>query len=160
MVLILAFAASFGLYLLFAGQASGTEIAAGLPTAALIAVFAALQHRGQTEPIRLRAPWHRILLMPLAALVKDSVRVGGLLLRATISPAGVVAGTVDRQPFHPGGNRPEDAGRRALVTLASSFAPSGFVLDVPPSVILGNAPVLLMHRLAPSQPETDAEWPV
>ena len=81
-------------------------------------------------------------------------------LRAIVSPKRAVAGRIDRQPFRPGRDRPADAGRRSLVTLASSFAPNGFVLDIPPSVLLGDAEILLMHRLAPSPPEPDAEWPV
>ena len=152
MVVVIVLAVSLGLFLTFAGQASGTEIGAGIPVACLIAAFAGLRHRGQTRSLRLGAPWHRVLLKPLAALIKNSMRVGGMLLRAIVSPKRAVAGTIDRQPFRPGRDRPADAGRRALVTLASSFAPNGFVLDIPPSVILGDAEVLLMHRLAPSPP--------
>ena len=155
-----AFVMCFGLYLVFAGQASGTEIAAGLPAAGLVAAFAWLQHRGQAPRIGLRGPWHRIVLAASAALAKDSVRVAGVLLRAIVSPKGTVAGTIGRQPFHPGSGRAADAGRRGLVTLAGSFAPNGFVLDIPPSVILGEADILLMHRLAPSPPEPDPEWPL
>lgn len=160
MVVLAAFALSLGLYFLFAGQASGTETAAGLPAATLVAAFVWLQRRGQTRTFRLRAPWHRVLLKPLASLVTDSPKIGGMLLRAMTSPAGAVAGTIDRQPFRPGGDRAADAGRRAVVTLASSLAPNGYVLDIPPSVVLGGAEVLLMHRLAPSPPEPDAEWPI
>ncbi len=160
MVVVIVFALSLGLYLTLAGQASGTELGAGIPAACLVAAFAGLQHRGRTRSLCLGAPWHRLLLVPLAALVTDSVRVGRMLLRAIVLSKQAVAGTIDLQPFDPGRERPADAGRRALVTLASSFAPNGFVLDIPPSVILGDVEVLLMHRLAPSPPEPDAEWPV
>ena len=160
MIVLAAFAVSLGLYFLFAGQANDTEIAAGLPASAIVAAFVWLQRRRQAHPLRLHAPWSRILLKPLASLVWDSIRVSRMLLRAMTSPAGVVAGMIDQQPFHPGGDRAADAGRRGVVALASSFAPNGFVVDIPPSIILGDAELLLMHRLAPSPPVPDAEWPI
>ena len=50
------FLVSIGLYLVFAGQVSGTEIAAGLPAAGLVAAYAGLRHRGESRPMRLRGP--------------------------------------------------------------------------------------------------------
>ena len=154
------FLGSAGLYLIFAGQVGGTEIAAGIPAAGLAAAYAGLLHRGEARPMRLRAPWLRLLLSSIASVVSDVARVGVQLLRAVLVPGSHVAGTVSRQPFRSGGTGPADAGRRALVTLASSLAPNGFVLDVAPSELLRGERALLMHRLAPGRPDPDGEWPV
>ncbi len=154
------FLVSTGLYLVFAGQVSGTEVAAGVPAAGLVAAYAGLRHRGESRPMRLRGPWLRLVLSPLAAVAGDAARVGVHLLRAVFVPGSRVAGTISRQPFRSGSAEPADAGRRALVTLASSLAPNGFVLDVAPSVLLPDEHALLMHRLAPARPDPDREWPV
>ena len=69
-------------------------------------------------------------------------------------------GSIARQPFRPGGPDSADAGRRALASLAASFAPNGFVLDVAPSVLRADESALLMHYLVPKTPSTDVEWPV
>lgn len=156
---LVVFLAFIGLYLVFAGQVSGTEAAAGVPAAGLVAAYAGLRHRGESRPMRLRGPWLRLVLSPTASVVGDSARVGIHLLRALV-PGSQVAGTISRQPFRSGGPGPADAGRRALVTLASSLAPNGFVLDVAPSVLLRDEHALLMHRLAPARPDPDREWPV
>ena len=154
------FLVSTGLYLVFAGQVSGTETAAGVPTAGLVAAYAGLRHRGGSRPMRLRGPWLRLILSPTAAVAGDAVRVGVCLLRAVFVSGSHVAGTVSRQPFRSGSAGPADAGRRALVTLASSLAPNGFVLDVAPSELRPDEHALLMHRLAPARPDPDREWPV
>ena len=154
------FLGAAGLYLICAGQVGGTEGAAGIPAAGLAAAYAGLLHRGEARPMRLRAPWLRLLLSSIASVVSDVARVGVQLLRAVLVPGSHVAGTVSRQPFRPGGTGPADAGRRALVTLASSLAPNGFVLDVAPSELLRGERALLMHRLAPGRPDPDGEWPV
>ena len=153
------FLVSIGLYLVFAGQVSGTEVAAGVPAAGLVAAYAGLRHRGESRPMRLRGPWLRLVLSPMASVAGDAARVGVHLLRAFV-PGSDAAGTTSRQPFRPGGEGPADAGRRALVTLASSLAPNGFVLDVAPSVLLRDEHALLMHRLAPGRADPDGEWPV
>ena len=157
---VIVFLASTGLYLVFAGQVSGTEVAAGVPAAGLVAAYAGLRHRGGSRPMRLRGPWLRLVLSLTAAVAGDAARVGARLLRAVFVPGSQVAGTISRQPFRSGGPGPADAGRQALVTLASSFAPNGFVLDVAPSVLLPDEQALLMHRLAPTRPDPDREWPV
>ena len=144
------FLISVGAYLVFAGQVSSTEVAAGVPVAGLVAAYAGLRHR----------PWLRLLLSPTASVAGDAARVGVHLLRAVFVPGSHVAGTISRQPFRSGDAGPADAGRRALVTLASSLAPNGFVLDVAPSALLPDEHALLMHRLAPARPDPDEEWPV
>ncbi len=149
-----------GLYLVFAGQVSGTEVAAGVPAVGLVATYAGLRHRSASRPMRLRGPWLRLVLSPMAAVAGDAARVGVHLLRAVFVPGSHVAGTINRQPFRSGSAEPTEAGRRALVTLASSLAPNGFVLDVAPSVLFRDEQALLTHRLAPARPDPDREWPV
>ena len=160
MLALVTFSLSMVCYLVFAGQVSTSEIIAAVPASGLIAAFAFLRHRGQDRPIQLWAPWSRLLLSLLAALLRDTGRVGGHLLRLAFVPRLHSDGSIDSQPFHPGHADPAGAGRRALVTLAASFAPNGFVLDVAPSVLLGDEPALLMHHLLPSAPHSDVEWPV
>ena len=150
------FIAALILYTVFAGDVSWTEAYAGIPAAAAIAAFVAVQHRGADRPLRLRPPL-RILFGPIGALVTDTARVGAALLRALVSP---VEGRVERLRFTPGGQTPGDAGRRAAVTLAASLTPNGFVLDLAPSALLHEEPVLLLHRLTPAKTPTDTDWPV
>lgn len=154
------FLVSIGMYLVFAGQVNGTEAAAGVPAAGLVAAYAGLRHRGESRAMRLRGPWLRLLLSPMVSVAGDAARVGVHLLRAVFVPGSHVVGTISRQPFRSGDVGPADAGRRALVTLADSLAPNGFVLDVAPSMLLRDEHALLMHRLAPARPDPDREWPV
>lgn len=143
----------FGLYLLFAGTASATEIGAALATAALVTALATVLHRRQTRRLRLLPP-ATVLLRPLPGLVRDSGRVGMVLARAVARrPAGQV-GEVVRQVFHQGGEDPADAGRRGMVVLAASLAPNGYVLHIP-----AGEDAMVMHRLAPVPPSPDRNWP-
>jgi hypothetical protein len=152
---ILAFAGSAGLYLLFAGQLSSTELlTAGLVAAAFTLLTAILRLRHDR---RLSLPWPpvRALLRPFASLFADSGRVGLVLLRAILHrPSGAV-GAASPQPYRAGGQAPADSGRRALVILGSSLAPNGFVLEDLPD----NGDRLVMHRLAQVGPSRDREWP-
>lgn len=151
---------SLALYFLLAGQMSWSELGAGLPVAIAIAAFAIVQHNGQQRRFQLRAPWRHVLVTPLIALVTDSVKVGAVLAQAIARrPQGAV-GDAAPQPFRPGGEQPIDAGRRAVVTLGSSLAPNGFVMDVAPSLLLGAEEEVIMHRLVPGMPNLDMEWPV
>ena len=93
------FLISAGLYLVFAGQVSGTEIAAGIPAASLVAAYAGLRRRGESRPMRLRGPWLRLVLSPLASVAGDIARVGAQILHAVLVPGSRVAGVVSRQPF-------------------------------------------------------------
>lgn len=145
----------FGFYILFAGEASATEIAAGVPAAIAVAGFTVLLHRVAGRPFRLKAPWLRVLAGPLAALLPDAVRVGRVLLRALWRrPPGAV-GSMVRQPFQKGGEDPASAARRGLVTLGSSLAPNGYVLDIP-----DGEGALLLHRLAAVPSDPDQRWPL
>lgn len=145
----------FACYLLLAGQVSMTEIIAAIPSATAIAAFSLLLHRGAARRFSLRAPWLRILGRTSAALVGDTLRIGRTLLQVLWRrPQGAV-GLATRQPFRPGGRDPRSAARRGLVTLATSVAPNGYVLDITPE-----RDALLLHRLVPVPPQPDRDWPL
>lgn len=157
---VFAWFGSLAFYLLLAGQVSWAECAAGLSVATAIAVFAVVQHAGQRQRLQLRAPWRHVVFTPLGALLTDSARVGAVLARAVLRRPAGATGIVTRQPFRPGGEEPKEAGRRAIVTLGSSLAPNGFVLDLAPSMLPETKELLIMHRLAPVNASQDTEWPL
>ena len=144
----------FGLYLLFAGTVGLTEIGAGLVVVTLATVFTQFLHVGRRRNLRLVPPIH-ILWRPLLAVMTDSVRVGGVLLRVLWRRPDGQAGTVARQPFRQGGETAGDAGRRGMTILSASLASNGYVLHIP-----HGEDVMLMHRLASVPPSPDREWPV
>lgn len=143
-----------GLYLLFAGTVSATEIGAGLVLVTLTTLFMLVAQAGKNRPLRLR-PAPRVLWGPLVSVITDSVKVAGVLVRVLgRRPPGPV-GQVSRQPFRQGGQDARDAGRRGMVMLSVSLAPNGYGLHVPEG-----EDVLVMHRLARVPPSPDPEWPV
>ena len=116
--LLLAWVTLFALYLLFAGQASRAEVCAAV-LAALVGIGLQLYVRLRSERIiRLAAPWLTLAGRVGASLLHDTVLVGGALARA--AGGGAVRGRTQPQAFDQGGDAPEAAGRRALVTLAAS----------------------------------------
>lgn len=154
---VAAWAALAGLYGLFAGQVSGSEVLAGGIAATAASAFAVLQRRvGGARAMRLRAPWPLLLGGVARSLGQDAVRVGQALALAIARAhrAGEM-GAVAGQAFRAGSDDPTDAGRRGLVTLAVSLPPNGYVLDV----ATGNDG-LRIHRLAPTPPKRDPDWPV
>ena len=150
------FVASCGFYLLLAGTANRTELMAAVAVAGAAAAFAWARRRGRERAVALPIPPGRVLARTGLSLATDTARVGGVLLRALASRQ---AGSASWQRFHPGGRSPRDAGRRAIVTLGTSLAPNGFVLDVRPSALPEAGHGLLLHRLAPAPPCSDAGWP-
>lgn len=153
------------LYTFFAGQISLTEVIAGASAAALAAICTARLHNKQSRHIRLRAPWPKLLLRPLAALVTDTVRVGAILVSALWRRPNGPVGMITKQPFRHAHDKPDsgmgdkdaavDAGRRGLVTLAASVAPNGYVVRIP-----HDQDALIMHRLAAVAPSEDTAWPI
>ena len=88
----------------------------------------------------------------LKGLPGATVRVGGCLVRAILHGA---AGRQAAVPFDIGlRGEPAEAGRRALVVLATSLAPDSFVLRVP-----GSKGQLLYHALSGHVPGGDRRWP-
>ncbi len=141
----------FGVYLLYAGEVSLNEILAGIPAAGALACFAVASRRAEQRHLRVRAPWPRLLLRPVGSLFADAAKVGRVLLAALVRRPDGPIGRAAAQPFREGGS--DDAGRRALVTLGSSVAPNGYVLAI-------GRETLILHRLAPSAPDPDRDWPL
>lgn len=148
----------FALYLLFAGQASGAELCAGALAAIAGALLALYIRRREQRAMRLAAPWTRLVGRVAAALGRDTVAVGAALARAASGRS--VRGVMQHQDFEPGGETPEAAGRRALVILAGSVAPNGFVWQAGGAASGGGGGRLLVHRLVPAPPSEDKLWPV
>lgn len=136
-------------YLLCAGELGADEVIAAVASGLVGTALSVLVRRDAGRRFRLRAPWPRVIFRPLAALAPDAVRVARLLLSRHPRGEAVV------QPFVPGGATPEDAGRRALVTLAASLAPNGYTLRIP-----DGHDALLMHRLAHVPPPRGKRWPL
>ena len=152
---IVAWAAFFGCFLLFAGQPSWSEAGAGVPAAWLAAAFFLYSRRSEGRRLAFRrAPWRK-LATPLAALLPDAVRVGRVLLQTLRRRPDGECGARQAQPFLHGDDSAPDAGRRGLVTLGVSFAPNGYVLDIP-----DGADTMLVHRLQPVPPRADHMWPL
>jgi len=151
---LVAFLAAAGFYLLLAGSLSRNElITAGVVAAAFAILVVVLRLRQETR-LGLPIPPLTAMLRPILALLTDSGRVGAVLLRVVARRPEGGYGTITPQPFRPGGSTPEDAGRRGLVTLGSSLAPNGYVLEWSPS-----QDALLMHRLAAVSSSENTEWP-
>ena len=142
-------------YFLFTGQFSTAEWIAGTPAALVAAAFVFISHRVANRRLHLEAPWLRLQRGALTALVLDSGRVTWVLWRLMFRRPGRQVGHSTRQDFHEGTNRPADAGRRGLVTLAASLAPNGFVVDIPPG-----EEALVLHRLVHVPPPGDTLWPL
>ena len=144
-----------GLYLLFAGPVSSSELIAGVPCAAAVAGFALIYRRAQEQQMDLRAPWLRVVLRSLGNVPRDVLRVGGVLVRSLWQAPAIAIGIASHQPFRQGGDRPADAARRAMVVLGTSLAPNGFVLMMPQG-----SETMVLHRLVLTPATPDREWPV
>jgi hypothetical protein len=143
----------FALYLLFAGQATAAEVCAGALAAGTGMGLRIYSHRAGQRSLRVDAPWGRLAGRLGVSLARDTIAVAGALARASVGRP--VSGLVQRQDFIIGGEM--DAGRRAVVILAASVAPNGFVARVAPE---DEDEALLMHRLVSAPPKEDRRWPV
>ena len=141
----------FGMYLLFSGQASASELVIGGIFAALGAGLALLVRWAGGVRFRFRAPWLHLLRGLVVSIPRDVALVGWRLLRGASRPGRLAAA-----PFDPGGDTPEAAFRRAAVFLVRSVAPNEFVLTLSPEWAR-----VQTHRLAPTNGSSrDPEWPV
>jgi hypothetical protein len=150
---LVTWAALFGLYLLFVGQAVRAEVLAGISVAAL--AVAGHEHARSVahRELQVVAPRGRLVVRLGIALVGDTGLVAQGLLRVVCGATS--RGSMMIQPYDPGGYTPEAAARRGIGILAASLAPNGYVLEVrkPPEGIL-------MHRFVPHPPAADRRWPV
>ena len=103
--------------------------------------------------IHVQAPWLRLAGRISVALARDTVLVGGGLVRAMLG--GKPGGGMTRQPFDSGAFTPAEAARRGISVLAASVAPNAYVIEVqePPQG-------MLMHAFVPRQSAKDVRWPV
>lgn len=130
---------SLALYLLFAGEISGSELIAG----AAAAVFAAWAAGHTTEP-------HRFRLSPIGAMAaigqafgaipRDTVNVGAALLGALVRRSGTGRGFLARECIAESGDDSERTAQRGLAVLGRSLAPNGYAVATWPGA-------LVLHRL-------------
>lgn len=125
------------------------ELLAGAGAAAIAtSVTELVQHQSQTH-LRLRADW----LAPAATLPRQLVRDMRVLLVVLwrrLAKGEQPPSRFALVPVDPGGDRPEGAVRRALLTAGLSVTPNTFVLDVD-----RQRRALVVHQLVPA-PVTDA----
>ena len=124
-----------GLYLLFAGQVDAQEGGAAVLVATIPACLAVAQSRLARRHYALPPHLSQIAAGALASLFRDTLRLSDL-------PLHPISGQVIRQDLQTGGDAPRDAGRRAAVILATSFAPNTIVVGTEPGA-------MLVHRLKP-----------
>jgi multisubunit Na+/H+ antiporter MnhE subunit len=148
-----------GLYLVFAGQVSVSEVVAGV-LAGLAAALLSVAVRSKAKR-RFRfhgVPWLLLLGRPALVLVTDTARAGGALARAVLHGPevhGAPEGATVRQAFARGGDDAQDAARRGLVTLGVSLTPNSYVLR-----ILDERDEMRLHRLAEREPSANQAWPL
>jgi len=143
---VAAFILLAGSYLVLAGATSGDECIAAVLTAAVAVMLAEFLSRVSGRDFVLQdIGWPRLIGATLVTLLRDVVSVGAVLAsrkpdngsferRRYTDPDGDPAGGNDQQA---------GAGRRAILTLATSLPPGSFVIDVMPA-----QRELLVHRLA------------
>ncbi len=141
--------AGFGLYLLFAGQVSTSELATGAGVAVAAAGWTLAARAGHGRWLAVGAdhlaPWGRALAeLPWATLRTAGALVAALFGRAPQSEAA---------PFvHGPADAAADNGRRATAVLAASLAPDSFVVRTPQGEDRA-----LIHRIVPATKAVEFE---
>ncbi|HEX4765238.1 MAG TPA: hypothetical protein VH414_03080 [Lichenihabitans sp.] len=140
-------------YLVLAGQVSLDEGVAAIVTGAGGTLLWVLLRRVSDRRFWFDRWSALALARALTGLPAGIFRLGRILLA---SLHGDVSGRRLEQPFH-GGERddPEEAGRRAIVVLATSLAPNSFVLRVE-----RGRDLIAVHGLADQDPRNDPRWPI
>ena len=134
-------------YMLFVGEWDSIDwIGAGC-TAAVAAVFTgSLVHQGLLG-LRARVGWAKSLPTVGKQILVDFWIVGRRLVRAVTRLDRARAGSfVARGDFPTGGKNPEGTAWRAFVTVASTWSPNSYVVDIDPDT--GNR---LSHDLVPNR---------
>lgn len=140
----------FVLYLLLVGSAHIDEIIAGLLSAiAAAAASLAMSHVAERHFDLHDIRWSRSIARSLWSIIVDVPRVG-LHFAVSTSP-----GFVQCWHIRANNNSSVDAARRALITLAASLAPNGYVLKID-----AERGEMRVHRLAPAAPPENPEWPL
>jgi len=112
------------LWLLFQGEYNRIEQIAATCAAAVAATLAVVVRRQERTTVRIEWQW----LAKTVAVPWQVVREFALLILFLVRrPA---SGGVRRLPFPTGGARPADRGRRVLATLAMTYSPNSYVIDM------------------------------
>lgn len=148
----LSWCAAFGLYLLFAGQLSGSE----LGSAALLATFAVgwsmLVRRCGEGRFRGWRTHGRPVLRGLGHLAPATLRSGAALLRVAVR--GGSPGRPMAVPFARGDrDDPADRARQATAVLVASLAPDSFVVRAD-----HRGRDVLLHGIVGPTADPDPRW--
>lgn len=132
-------------WLLYVGTVNWQERIAGVILAAVAATAAEVVRSLGPLRFRVTARWLARGWVPLVKVVPEFAVVTAALWRALVhgerSPGGFAVAD-----FPAGGERAEDAGRRAFTTVVGSLAPNTYVVDVAEADGL-----LLTHTLVPAR---------
>ncbi len=146
-----------GLYMLFAAKLSWEEAIVGAGIAGLGATGAFVTLKAGEVHFRPRLRWLTILGRLPGNVLADCGIVGAALWQKLVQRRPV-EGVFRTVPFDAGGDDPESAARRALVTAGVSLSPNTYVLGID-----RQRGLLLVHQLVPSgKPpgKGDKEWPI
>lgn len=142
-----------GIYLVLAGQVSGTEAAMAVVGGGLGAAWTRAVRRASPRSYRFEIADGKALWLAVAHLPRATIGVAAAFAGASPS-AGPGRGPSRR--FVRGRRAdPRAAGRRALAVLAASLAPDSFVLRVPE-----RRDAMRLHALTDGAPEGDERWPI
>jgi hypothetical protein len=146
-----------GLYLLFAWTIAWAEVGVGLLASAITTwLIAKVQSQGKYH-FKAGAGWLVLFKRLPVQVVTDTGLVLAALWRR-LAQRDYHPGAFQTLPFHTGGDTPEAAARRALVTAGASFSPNSYVV-----LIELENDSLLIHQLVPSVSPSgrgDQEWPL
>lgn len=135
-----------GLYLVFAGTLSASEIAAALLTAGLATVGALILRERAERTFRFDPAWLWALAPVPAALLRDAGRVALAASAALVRP---VHGRIARRRTAEPRRRAARAGHKAIEILATSIAPNEYVIK-------DDDATLTIHQLAAGRPQRGA----
>ncbi len=145
------------LYLLLTGKPTWEEASAGLAAAAIATVGAVVAARAAALEFQPRLRWLVRLGRPFLQMLLDCCLVLGALWPRLVQGKNV-EGVFSTIPFDPGGDDPQQAARRALITVGITLAPNTYVIGMDRQQGL-----ILVHQLIPTrQPPGNGnrEWPL
>ena len=150
---LISLAACFGVYLLFAGTLSLSEVVTGALLGTVGAAGTGLLTRISPRHFAFSPGHIRVWSRAFRSVPPGTARTG-IALAASLLRLHNVSGRADTQPFGPGRtDAPADRARRATAVLATSLAPNTFVLNIP----LQRHEALL-HGIDGETPQTNPEW--
>ena len=143
----------FATYLLFAGQLSADEAVAGAVCAAAAVLWWVRARRASARAFAFDVGSWAAAGRACRKLPGTTLTVAGVLLRALVHRE---TGQVTHWLFAHGQRAdPFDSGRRAVVVLAASIAPDGFVVRTP--MERGE---IVVHTFPSGETSRDPRWPV